>query len=69
MARRGGGSAWRGRPANESTFPRPPPHLLRDAKGFAHNAFKIDLARRTIVRALTQAAQATPQSQSNKKIG
>jgi xanthine dehydrogenase YagS FAD-binding subunit len=42
--------------------------LLRDAKGFAHNAFKIDLARRAIVRALTQAAQGTPQSQSHKKI-
>ena len=34
-----------------------------------HNAFKIDLARRAIVRALTQAAHGTPQSQSNKKIG
>jgi CO/xanthine dehydrogenase FAD-binding subunit len=42
--------------------------LLRDAKGFAHNAFKIDLARRAIVRALTQAAHGTPQSQSDKKI-
>ena len=42
--------------------------LLRDARGYAHNSFKIDLARRTIVRALTQAARATPQSQSNKKI-
>ena len=42
--------------------------LLRDAKGHAHNAFKIDLARRAIVRALTQAARGTPQSQSDKKI-
>ena len=42
--------------------------LLRDAKGYAHNAFKIDLARRAIVRALTQAAHGTPQSQSSKKI-
>ena len=42
--------------------------LLRDAKGFAHNTFKIELARRTIVRALTQAARGTPQSQSSKKI-
>jgi xanthine dehydrogenase YagS FAD-binding subunit len=42
--------------------------LLHDAKGFEHNAFKIDLARRAIVRALTQAAAGTPQSQSNKKI-
>jgi xanthine dehydrogenase YagS FAD-binding subunit len=42
--------------------------LLRDAKGHAHNTFKIDLARRAIVRALTQAARGTPQSQSSKKI-
>ena len=42
--------------------------LLRDAKGYAHNAFKIELARRAIVRTLTQAARGTPQSQSNKKI-
>ena len=38
--------------------------LLRDAKGFAHNAFKIDLARRAIVRALTQAA--TERRKSNR---
>jgi hypothetical protein len=31
--------------------------LLRDAKGFEHNAFKIGLARRVIVRALTQAGR------------
>ena len=42
--------------------------LLREAKGFGHNTFKIDLARRAIVRALSQAARGTPQSQSNKKI-
>ena len=42
--------------------------LLRDAKGFSHNAFKIDLARRVIVRALTQAANGMPQVQSSKKV-
>lgn len=42
--------------------------VLRDARGFGHNDFKIELARRAIVRALTQAARGTPQSQSNKKI-
>jgi xanthine dehydrogenase YagS FAD-binding subunit len=36
--------------------------------GFAHNSFKIELARRAIVRALEQAAAGTPQSQSSKKI-
>ena len=41
--------------------------MLRDAKGYAHNAFKIDLARRAIVRALTQAARGTPQSQSQQE--
>jgi xanthine dehydrogenase YagS FAD-binding subunit len=58
----------RGQAANQATFTRAADVLLRDAKGFAHNAFKIDLARRAIVRALTQAAQGTPQSQSHKKI-
>ena len=57
-----------GRPPIAATFARAADVLLRDAKGFAHNAFKIDLARRAIVRALTQAAHGTPQSQSSKKI-
>ena len=42
--------------------------LLRDAKGFEHNAFKIGLARRAIIRTLTQAARGTPQVQSSKKV-
>ena len=42
--------------------------LLQGAKGFEHNAFKIDLARRAIVRALSQAAAGTPQSQIDKRI-
>ena len=46
----------------------PEREAIRDAKGYPHNAFKIGLARRTIVRALTQAAQGTPQSQSDKRI-
>ena len=61
-------AALRGQNADQSTFSRAADLLLRDAKGFEHNAFKIDLARRAIVRALTQAAAGTPQSQSNKKI-
>jgi xanthine dehydrogenase YagS FAD-binding subunit len=36
--------------------------ILRDAIGFMHNSFKIELARRAIVRALEQAAVGTPQS-------
>jgi xanthine dehydrogenase YagS FAD-binding subunit len=61
-------AALRGQPANQAAFARAADILLRDAKGFAHNTFKIELARRSIVRTLTQAAQATPQSQSDKKI-
>lgn len=57
-----------GEPASGDTFSRAAHLLLRDSKGFAHNAFKIDLARRAIIRALTQAAQGTPQSQVDKKI-
>jgi xanthine dehydrogenase YagS FAD-binding subunit len=61
-------AALRGQAVNQATFSGAADVLLRDAKGFEHNAFKIDLARRAIVRALTQAAAGTPQSQSNKKI-
>src|SRR5437763_1072090 len=57
-------AALRGQAATPATFSRAGDLLLREAKGFAHNTFKIDLARRTIVRALTQAAAGTPQSQS-----
>jgi xanthine dehydrogenase YagS FAD-binding subunit len=61
-------SALRGQPANHTVFGRAADIVLQGAKGFAHNAFKIDLAHRTIVRALTQAAEGKPQSQSEKKI-
>jgi xanthine dehydrogenase YagS FAD-binding subunit len=61
-------AALRGQAANPASFARAADLLLREAKGFAHNTFKIDLARRAVVRALTQAAKATPQSQSSKKI-
>ena len=58
----------RGQEANPASFGRAAQVLLRDARGFAHNSFKIDLAARAIVRALTQAARGTPQSQSDKRI-
>ena len=61
-------AALRGQPANAATFARAADALLRAAKGYEHNSFKIDLARRCIVRTLTQAARGTPQSQSSKKI-
>ena len=61
-------AALRGQTADRATFARAADVMLQGAKGFEHNGFKIELARRAIVRALTQAAAGTPQSQSNKKI-
>jgi xanthine dehydrogenase YagS FAD-binding subunit len=51
-----------------TVFAKAADQLLNDAKGHSHNTFKIDLARRAIIRTLTQAANATPQIQSVKKI-
>jgi xanthine dehydrogenase YagS FAD-binding subunit len=61
-------AALSGQQADRSAFTRAADVLLRDARGYAHNSFKIELAGRAIVRALTQAARGTPQSQSVKKI-
>jgi xanthine dehydrogenase YagS FAD-binding subunit len=61
-------AALRGKAPGEPAFEQAADLLLRGAKGFGHNDFKIELARRAIVRTLTQAARATPQSQSDKKI-
>lgn len=58
----------RGQAPSPAAFQRAADAVLADAKGFSHNTFKIELARRAVVRALTQAANGTPQSQSNKKI-
>jgi xanthine dehydrogenase YagS FAD-binding subunit len=43
------------KPADEINFHRAAEHILRDAKGFRYNNFKIELARRAIVRALLDA--------------
>ena len=61
-------AALDGQPASAAAFAQAADILLSEAKGFGHNTFKIDLARRAVVRALTQAARGTPQSQSDKKI-
>ena len=42
--------------------------LLEGAVGRGDNEFKIELARRAIVRALQQAADGTPQSQTDKRV-
>jgi xanthine dehydrogenase YagS FAD-binding subunit len=60
--------ALRGRRPTPDNFARAAEALLRGARGFGHNDFKIELARRTIVRALGQAARGTPQSQTDKRI-
>jgi xanthine dehydrogenase YagS FAD-binding subunit len=57
-----------GAPATPDSFLRVAGTVLRDARGFGHNDFKIELTRRGIVRALAQAAGGTPQSQSDKRI-
>lgn len=61
-------SALRGQVADQDTFALAADLMLRDARAHEHNAFKIELARRGIVRALTQAPRGTPQSQFVKKI-
>ena len=45
-----------GQGATRDTYRRVAEVMLRDAKGFGHNDFKIELAKRAIVRALSQAA-------------
>ena len=57
-----------GTPPGVETFRRAAETVLRDARGFGHNDFKIELARRSIVRALAQAARGAPQSQADKRI-
>ena len=43
-------------------------HILAPAVGRSENAFKIGLARKAIIRALSQAAAGTPQSQVDKRV-
>ena len=57
-----------GAPATRESFLRAAGTVLRDARGFGHNDFKIELARRAILRALAQAARGTLQSQADKRI-
>ena len=68
---------WRNREAEALLQGKAPSHeafaaaadlILAEARGFAHNAFKIPLAKRAIVRALKQAADGTPQTVADKRI-
>jgi xanthine dehydrogenase YagS FAD-binding subunit len=58
----------RGARPDRDVFARAADHILSGARGYAHNAFKVEMARRAIVRALLQAASGTPQSQTDKRI-
>ncbi len=60
--------ALRGKQPTEAAFRQFAVDVLREARGRGQNDFKIELARRTIVRALLQAARGTPQDQSDKAI-
>jgi xanthine dehydrogenase YagS FAD-binding subunit len=51
-----------GKPVTEASFRPAAEALLEGARGFEYNAFKIELAKRAIVRALAQAAKLEPQS-------
>ncbi len=57
-----------GRAADAATFASFADTLLFLAKGRGANDFKIELARRAIVRTLSQAAAGTPQSQTDKRV-
>jgi len=58
----------RGRPATRDSFAEAAALILKDARGYGDNSFKIELARRAIVRALSQAAAGTPQPIADKRI-
>jgi xanthine dehydrogenase YagS FAD-binding subunit len=51
-----------GKSATKDNFQKVADFIMRDAKGFGHNTFKIELAKRAIVRALKQAAEMGQQS-------
>ena len=61
-------AALRGQRPDAGAFAQAADLVLRGAKGYGHNSFKIELARRGILRALAQAARGTPQSQADKRI-
>lgn len=68
---------WRDEAAEDALVGRSPDldafracaeQVLAPARGFGANTFKIDLARRAIVRAMTQAAAGEPQQQTDKHL-
>ena len=57
-----------GHPPSPQAFGAFADALLAGAVGQGENDFKIPLARKAIIRALKQAAEATPQSQTDKRV-
>ena len=57
-----------GKPATRESFQAAADLIVAEATPQSGNGFKVELARRAIVRALEQAAAGTPQSQSDKRI-
>jgi xanthine dehydrogenase YagS FAD-binding subunit len=58
----------RGKEATDVAFRQFADEVLVEAAGRGQNDFKIELARRTLVRAIEQAAAGTPQNQSDKSV-
>jgi len=54
-----------GQPATADTFRRAAAQVLTGAKGYGANTFKIELARRAVVRALKQATDMTQRTDDN----
>jgi xanthine dehydrogenase YagS FAD-binding subunit len=50
-------AALSGKPASEESYRQAAEAALRDAKPLAHNAYKVELAKRAIVRALMRASK------------
>jgi xanthine dehydrogenase YagS FAD-binding subunit len=50
-------AALAGKPASEESFRRAAEVALRDAKPLAHNAYKVELGKRAVVRALMRASR------------
>jgi len=65
---RGAEQGLRGKVPDQSAFSSCADAILHEAKGCGQNNFKIELARRTIIRALRQAAAGTPQDQADKVV-
>jgi len=57
-----------GKPATRESFGQVADLIVAEAKPQGGNAFKVELARRAIVRGLEQAAAGTPQSITDKRI-